>query len=257
MSLPRLPIPPQGHWALITRPDDTDAALVVNQMVGRAARFNSICANCGARTRYDPCNKTTRLRTNQVARQRSVGGGDGGIFASGVVTGHDGEGKAVVVSDVDAATIQIGESRFGGAAHQSLADGLRRRAPPSTGRKRRWSSSSRCTRPKAGRSSVSSSSHRRTPELLKTIDGKAAFASIGASRREWSRARCHPFMHRAETIDYAVVISALDHHAARRHSRSELAAERHADPARSPTTPGRTVEPSPNRIAFILVDAER
>ena len=44
------------------------------------------------------------------------------------------------------------------------------------------------------------------PEVIKTIDGKAAFAEMDASDNVVEDAR-HPFMHRTDTIDYAVILS--------------------------------------------------
>ena len=44
------------------------------------------------------------------------------------------------------------------------------------------------------------------PEVLKTLDGKAAFAEMGASDAIIEDAR-HPFMHRTNTVDYAVILS--------------------------------------------------
>ena len=43
------------------------------------------------------------------------------------------------------------------------------------------------------------------PEVLKKLDGKAAFAEMGAAHAIVENAR-HPFMHRTDTVDYAIVL---------------------------------------------------
>lgn len=44
------------------------------------------------------------------------------------------------------------------------------------------------------------------PEVLKTLDGKAAFAEMGAGDNIVQNAR-HPFMHRTDSLDYAVILT--------------------------------------------------
>ena len=44
------------------------------------------------------------------------------------------------------------------------------------------------------------------PEVLAKLDGKAAFAEMGASANVVEGAR-HPFMHRTDSLDYSVVLS--------------------------------------------------
>ena len=43
------------------------------------------------------------------------------------------------------------------------------------------------------------------PEATARIDGKQAFAAVGAAHRIVEGAR-HPLMHRTETVDYAIVL---------------------------------------------------
>jgi quercetin dioxygenase-like cupin family protein len=43
------------------------------------------------------------------------------------------------------------------------------------------------------------------PEVMKTLDGRAAFAEMGAADRIKDNQR-HPFMHRTDSVDYAVVV---------------------------------------------------
>ncbi|MEO9528722.1 cupin domain-containing protein [Roseibium sp.] len=44
------------------------------------------------------------------------------------------------------------------------------------------------------------------PEVMATLDGKAAFAEMGAGDNIVENAR-HPFMHRTDSLDYAVVLT--------------------------------------------------
>lgn len=44
------------------------------------------------------------------------------------------------------------------------------------------------------------------PEVMKTLDGKAAFAEMGAGANVVENAR-HPWMHRTDSVDYAVVLT--------------------------------------------------
>ena len=44
------------------------------------------------------------------------------------------------------------------------------------------------------------------PEVMKTLDGKAAFGLMGASANIVEGAR-HPFIHRTDSLDYAIVLS--------------------------------------------------
>jgi mannose-6-phosphate isomerase-like protein (cupin superfamily) len=44
------------------------------------------------------------------------------------------------------------------------------------------------------------------PEVLATLDGKSAFAEMGAGANVVEGAR-HPFMHRTDSVDYAVVLT--------------------------------------------------
>lgn len=44
------------------------------------------------------------------------------------------------------------------------------------------------------------------PEVLKTLDGKSAFAEMGAGDNIVQDSR-HPFMHRTDSVDYAIVLT--------------------------------------------------
>ena len=121
-----------------------------------------------------------------------------------VVTGHDERGKAVVISDSVATHILERPNRpgvrltnfwiergspaeFDGPTETCTGDFVLQ--PPALG------STFRCVefRPE-------------DPEVLKTIDGKAAFAEMGASANVVEGSR-HPYMHRTDTLDYAIVLT--------------------------------------------------
>ena len=121
-----------------------------------------------------------------------------------VVTGHDENGKAVVVSDTVATQFLDRPSRPGvrltnfwiergspaeydGATETCTGDFVLH--PPPMG------STFRCVE-----------FLPEDPDVMKTVDGKAAFAEMGASASVVEGAR-HPFMHRTDSLDYAIVLT--------------------------------------------------
>ena len=120
-----------------------------------------------------------------------------------VVTGHDQNGVAVVVSDSDATQILQRPSRPGvtltnfwisngtpaeydGPEETCVGDFILH--PPSLG------SVFRCVE-----------FEPEDPDILATLDGKTAFAEMGAAANIVEDAR-HPFMHRTDSVDYAVIL---------------------------------------------------
>ncbi len=120
-----------------------------------------------------------------------------------VVTGHDENGVAVVVSDETATQILQRESRPGvtltnfwisddtpaeydGPEETCTGDFILH--PPRNG------SVFRCVE-----------FEPEDPEVLAKLDGKAAFAEMGAAANIVEGAR-HPFMHRTDSVDYAVIL---------------------------------------------------
>ncbi len=120
-----------------------------------------------------------------------------------VITGHDENGVAVVVSDEPATQILQRPSRPGvtltnfwisdgtpaeydGAEETCTGDFILH--PPRNG------SVFRCVE-----------FEPEDPEALARLDGKAAFAEMGASANIVEGAR-HPFMHRTDSVDYAVIL---------------------------------------------------
>ncbi len=121
-----------------------------------------------------------------------------------VVTGHDESGKAIVVSDAVATQFLERPSRPGvrltnfwiergspaeydGPAETCTGDFVLH--PPPMG------STFRCVE-----------FLPEDPEVMKTLDGKAAFGEMGASASIVEGAR-HPFMHRTDSLDYAIVLT--------------------------------------------------
>lgn len=121
-----------------------------------------------------------------------------------VVTGHDKDGKAVVVMDGPAPNIVTSEHRpggrtniwrttsapacYGGDRDEAAADVSFTLEPPALGTNFRISEYP-----------------PEPPESTASIDGKRAFAEVGAAHRIIEDAR-HPLMHRTETVDYAIVL---------------------------------------------------
>ncbi len=119
-----------------------------------------------------------------------------------VVTGHDENGKAVVIMDGPAANVVTSELRPGGRTNlwrttsmpacyggdRDEADAIFKVEPPPNGCNFRISEFP-----------------PEDPELMATIDGAKAFAEVGAAHRIVEGAR-HPFMHRTDTVDYAIVL---------------------------------------------------
>ena len=119
-----------------------------------------------------------------------------------VVTGHDENGKAVVVMDGPAANVVTSEHRPGGrtnlwrttaapagfAGNADAADAEFNLAPEPMGTNFRISEFP-----------------PEDAEMLKDMDGRVAFGEVGAADLIVEGAR-HPFMHRTETVDYAIVL---------------------------------------------------
>ena len=121
-----------------------------------------------------------------------------------VVTGHDASGKAVIVSDGIATNVLNRPSRpgvtltnfwqtFGTPARydgpEETVDGPLVLKPPRNGSVFRFVTFG-----------------PEDPEVLAKLDGKAAFAEMGAADNIQANDR-HPFMHRTDSVDYAVIVS--------------------------------------------------
>jgi mannose-6-phosphate isomerase-like protein (cupin superfamily) len=121
-----------------------------------------------------------------------------------VVTGHDADNKAIVISDQIATNILKRPNRpgvtltnlwqtFETPAHyagpEETVDGPFVLHPPTNGSVFRYVMF-----------------EPEDPEVLATLDGAAAFAEMGAGHNVVKNAR-HPFMHRTNSVDYAVILT--------------------------------------------------
>jgi len=120
-----------------------------------------------------------------------------------VVTGHDAQGRAVVVMDGPAARVLHRPTRPGVA----LTDLWATSDPPST-----RVDGDPVDRPVVLHPPRGGTVFRlvqfdpEDPEALTGADGVAAFADMGAAGAVVASAR-HPYMHRTDTVDYAVVLA--------------------------------------------------
>lgn len=121
-----------------------------------------------------------------------------------VVTGHDANGKATVIMDGPATCILSRPNRPGVTltnlwqADRTPAP-MERRDDPVDG-------PLILHPPKNGSVFRIVQFDPEDPEVLKTLDGAAAFAEMGAGANVVQNAR-HPFMHRTDSLDYAVVLT--------------------------------------------------
>ncbi|MEM7774245.1 MAG: cupin domain-containing protein [Pseudomonadota bacterium] len=121
-----------------------------------------------------------------------------------VVTGHDADGKATVIMDETASCILQRPNRPGVTLtnlwqvdtvpaqmerHDDPVDGPLVLHPPKNG------SIFRIVQ-----------FDPEDPDVLATLDGKSAFAEMGAAANIVENAR-HPFMHRTDSVDYAVILT--------------------------------------------------
>lgn len=166
-----------------------------------------------------------------------------------VVTGHNAEGRAVVVRDGQATNVLASPSR----PHVALTD--------------LWATPAAGTPLDPGADPVDRPLVLHPPEggtvfriiqfdpedpaELARTDGATAFASMGAGADVVAGAR-HPYMHRTETVDYVVVLSGsitmlLDEEDVELHA-GDVVVQNGTNHAWS----NRTDEPC--RVAFVLVD---
>jgi mannose-6-phosphate isomerase-like protein (cupin superfamily) len=119
-----------------------------------------------------------------------------------VVTGHDAQGRAVVVMDGPAASV------------------LNRPSRPGVALTNLWATSDTPTTrtdhdpvdrpvvlppPRGGTVFRIAQFDPEDPQALARADGAAAFADLGAAGNAVASQR-HPYMHRTDTVDYAVVL---------------------------------------------------
>jgi hypothetical protein len=121
-----------------------------------------------------------------------------------VVTGHDEAGKAIIESDMTAFHILQRPNRPG----VTLTNFWLSRGTPAE----YDGPTETCDGPFILHPPQNGSVFRcveflpEDPEVLATLDGKAAFAEMGAGANIVEDAR-HPFMHRTDSLDYAIILT--------------------------------------------------
>ncbi|MHA1108644.1 MAG: cupin domain-containing protein [Alphaproteobacteria bacterium] len=121
-----------------------------------------------------------------------------------VVTGHDENGKAVVVQDGPAPNVVTSEHRPGGRTNIWRTTS----APACYGGERDEAAAdvSFTLEPMPRGTNFRISEYPpESPDTTARIDGRQAFAEVGAAHRLTEGAR-HPLMHATETVDYAIVL---------------------------------------------------
>ncbi len=121
-----------------------------------------------------------------------------------VVTGHDENGKAIVVSDTVATQYLERPSRPGVRLTNFWID----RGTPAEydGPEETCTGDFVLHPPPSGSTFRCVEFLPEDPEVLKTLDGREAFGAMGASDNIVENAR-HPFMHRTNSLDYAIVLT--------------------------------------------------
>jgi len=120
-----------------------------------------------------------------------------------VITGHDKNGKAIVISDDYATTILQRLNRPG----VTLTNLWKNESVPTEydGATETVAGPLILHPPKGGAIFRTVEFEPEDPEVLAKLDGKAAFAEMGADANIVEGAR-HPFMHRTDSVDYAVIL---------------------------------------------------
>ncbi len=167
-----------------------------------------------------------------------------------VVTGHDENGRAICVSDAAATDILQRPNRPG----VTLTNLWKCDTSPAEydGSEDTVGGPFILQPPEKGSAFRVVEFEPEDPEVMKTLDGKTAFADMGAASAIVEDAR-HPFMHRTDSVDYAVILSGeiimlLDDDDVHLKA-GDVVVQRGTNHAWA----NRGTEPC--RIAFILVDA--
>lgn len=120
-----------------------------------------------------------------------------------VVTGHDADGKAVCISDAPAAKTMERRNRPG----VTFTDFWQTDSLPAEydGPPEMAEGPFLLHPPRHGSVFRIVEFGPEDPERLRALDGKAAYEEMGAGHSFVENAR-HPFMHRTDTVDYAIVL---------------------------------------------------
>lgn len=121
-----------------------------------------------------------------------------------IVTGHDANGNAVVISDAIATNVLQRPTRPG----VTLTNFWQTFETPACfdGPEETVEGPLVLHPPKGGSVFRFVTFEPEDPEVLAKLDGATAFAEMGAADNIVEGAR-HPFMHRTDSVDYAVVVS--------------------------------------------------
>lgn len=169
-----------------------------------------------------------------------------------VVTGHDENGVATILSDTEASCILQRPNRPGVTLtnlwmNEKTPAIMERQDDPVTG-------------PLLLQPPANGSVFRivqfdpENPEELQKLDGKSAFAEMGAGDLVVENAR-HPFMHRTNSLDYSVVLSGEIYMMMDDKDYLLKAGDTVVQQGTNHAWSNRGTEPC--LIAFILIDAEK
>ena len=119
-----------------------------------------------------------------------------------VVTGHDADGKAVVIMDGPATNVVISEHRPGGRTNLWRTTAM----PACYGGDRDEAEATFTTEPLPNGVNFRINEFPPAGDAeVAAYDSKKAFADVGSAHLVVEGAR-HPFMHRTETVDFAIVL---------------------------------------------------
>ena len=119
-----------------------------------------------------------------------------------VVTGHDKNGKAIVISDSAAENVVISEHRPGGRTNLWRTDSM----PTCYEGDRDEAEADFTPEPLSNGTNFRINEFPPTnDDEITSYDAKKAFGAVGSAHLVVEGAR-HPFMHRTETLDYAIVL---------------------------------------------------
>lgn len=169
-----------------------------------------------------------------------------------VVTGHDENGVATVISDEEASCILSRPNRPGVTLtnlwmNDKTPAAMELHDDPVTG-------PLILHPPKNGSVFRIVQFDPEDPEVLAKLDGKSAFAEMGAGANIVENAR-HPFMHRTDSLDYTVVLSGEIYMMMDEDEYLLKAGDTVVQQGTNHAWSNRGTEPC--LIAFILVDAEK
>lgn len=169
-----------------------------------------------------------------------------------VVTGHDENGVATVISDEEASCILSRPNRPGVTLtnlwmNDKTPAAMELHDDPVTG-------PLILHPPKNGSVFRIVQFDPEDPEVLAKLDGKSAFAEMGAGANIVENAR-HPFMHRTDSLDYTVVLSGEIYMMMDEDEYLLKVGDTVVQQGTNHAWSNRGTEPC--LIAFILVDAEK